>query len=319
MVFAVGLDFATKQLDEVPVDRIGATIAAGRFCWVHLTASEFGRITAIGQQLEIAFPDWVTDAADLIHMPFFDTENFLTFVLSDVRLCDVGLEVFHSRVVVGRNFILTLSQHDSEIIKAVRSTYAKNFRQVALSPGFLLFEFADHVAHQYTQAIRHIADRTEDIERELFSEVGDALFGRVSDLIRSILEFYKSIVSTREAFHDLGTRRSPFIPETTQPYLEKKAALLDRLSADVTSEREILSETLNLYMGIVTHRTNRLVTRLTVISMLFLPLSFLVGLWGMNFKFMPELEWKYSYLGFWILVIVMAGSLLTYVKRKGWW
>jgi magnesium transporter len=318
MVFAVGLDFETKQLVDVSIDRVAASKDANYFWWVHLGEGEYELIPTLSQQLEVEFPDWLSHESELVHTPFFDSEQFLAFVISDVKLDRDGLEVHHSRVIVGSNFILTISHHESEIIRGVQSTYAKNFRQVALSPGFMLFEFADHLSHQYTQVLRHVADRTEEIELELFSEVGDIIFAQVADLIRSILEFYKLIVSTREVFHDLGTRRSPFIPDTTQPYLEKKAALLDRLSSDVTAEREVLSETLNLYMGIVTHRTNKLVTRLTVISMLFLPLSFLVGVWGMNFKFMPELEMKYAYLGFWALVIVIATSMVTYMKCKRW-
>jgi magnesium transporter len=318
MIFAVGLDFETKQLQEVSIDRVGDTRDSGQFCWVHLREGELDQISTAGEQWGIEFPDWLIDEQELIHTPFFDSEEFLAFVISDVRLNRDGLEVHHSRIVVGRRFILTLSHHESEIISGVQTTFSKNFRQVALSPGFMLFEFADHLSHQYTQVLRSIADRTEEIELELFGEVGDAIFAQVADLLRSILEFYKLIVSTREVFHDLSTRRSPFIPETTQPYLEKKAALLERLSADVTSEREVLSETLNLYMGIVTHRTNKLVTKLTVISMLFLPLSFLVGVWGMNFKFMPELEMRYAYVGFWLLVMIIAGSMVAYMRRNNW-
>ena len=318
MVFAVGLDFETKKLTEISVERVATTIAAGSFCWIHLDQAELGNIDTVADQIGVELPDWIADESELIHIPFFDSEDFLAFVLPDAKLDKDGLDVHHSRVIVGNNFILTLSHYESEIISGVQSTFGKNFRQVALSPGFMLFEFADHLSHQYTQVLRSIADRTEQIELELFGEVGDVIFAQVADLIRSILEFYKLIVSTREMLHDLATRRSPFIPETTQPYLEKKAGLLDRLSADVTSEREVLSETLNLYLGIVTHRTNKLVARLTVISMLFLPMSFLVGVWGMNFKFMPELEWEYSYFGFWMLIITIMTSMLLYMKRKDW-
>ena len=156
------------------------------------------------------------------------------------------------------------------------------------------------------------------IEAELFSDdADDHIFATVAGLMRAILEFYKLIVASREVFHDLSVRLSPYIPDTTQPYLEKKAALLDRLSIDVTTEREILSESLQLYMGIVTHRTNAVLTRLTILSTFFLPLSFLVGLYGMNLK-MPETHWEYGYLWFWFLAATTVFGGGFYMKRRGW-
>lgn len=136
--------------------------------------------------------------------------------------------------------------------------------------------------------------------------------------MRAILEFSKTVIRAREIFHDLASRLSPFIPETAQPFLEKKARLLDRMSADITTEREVLSESLNLYMGIVTHRTNHYVTRLTVISALFLPLSFLVGVYGMSFRYMPELKLPYGYAGFRELVLIIVTGMSFFMKRRGW-
>jgi magnesium transporter len=122
--------------------------------------------------------------------------------------------------------------------------------------------------------------------------------------------------------HELATRKSPFISQTTQPFLEKKGVLLERLSADVTTEREVLSESLNLYMGIVSYRTNQVVTKLTMVSMIFLPLSFLVGLYGMNFgsseSSMPELRWQYGYGFFWFVVGLVVFTLLYWMRRNKW-
>jgi magnesium transporter len=90
----------------------------------------------------------------------------------------------------------------------------------------------------------------------------------------------------------------------------------------VTTEREVLSESLNLYMGIVSYRTDQVVTKLTMVSMFFLPLSFLVGIYGMNFgspdSSMPELKWKYGYLFFWCIAFSVVGGLLYWMRRNKW-
>lgn len=84
------------------------------------------------------------------------------------------------------------------------------------------------------------------------------------------------------------------------------------------TEREILAGALNLYLSMVSHRTNRIVNRLTLLSAIFLPLTFLCGVYGMNFRILPEIEWQYGYLFFWVLVAVITGSLLLALKIKRW-
>jgi len=250
---------------------------------------------------------------------FTDLGDCIQFPLLDVQLSAADCETVPVTVYFGRNFLLTVHRSRSAMLDGTRETYRRSFEQVAQSPGFLLFELADHLSQSFTRTIQNLASRTERIEIELFlEETDDSIFTRVSGLMRSILVLYKVIVTARETLHDLATRRSPFIPESTQPFLDKEAALLDRLSLDVTTEREVLSEALNLYMGIVSYRTNAVVTRLTVLSTVFLPLSFLVGVYGMNFEEMPELRWKYGYAAFWTLVGAIVGSLTIYMKRRGW-
>jgi magnesium transporter len=144
----------------------------------------------------------------------------------------------------------------------------------------------------------------------------------VADLTRDLLAFRKISQAAREVLHELSTRRTEFVAESSQPFLDKLAGTLERLGADLDTQREILSETLNLYMGIVSHRTNKVVSRLTVISIIFLPLTFLCGVYGMNFNdemMMWELNWRWGYTAFWVAALGIATTLLIYMKKKGWW
>jgi magnesium transporter len=101
-------------------------------------------------------------------------------------------------------------------------------------------------------------------------------------------------------------------------YLANMVGTLQRLGDDLTTEREILAELLALYLGIVSHRTNRLVNRLTVISVIFLPLTFLCGVYGMNFDNMPELHWSYGMVYFWAMAIVISAGLVAFMKWRRW-
>jgi len=91
---------------------------------------------------------------------------------------------------------------------------------------------------------------------------------------------------------------------------------VERVLQDLLVDRDILSESLNLYMSMVGHRTNKVMNRLTVVSVVFLPLTFLCGVYGMNFEVLPELKWQYGYFVFWLVVAAIVISLLAFMRTK---
>lgn len=315
MTSAIAFNFENRVDREIEFKDVPDAFNNGDFCWINLTADDVAKKNEFLELFGVTDEETQTPGT----IRFVAQKDCIQFTLIDTRL-ENGLFVKSPvSIYFGQNFMLSAHRKPAEFIAETLQSCRENFRNIALSPGFLLFELADHLTQNYTSLVQSLATKTQEIESELFNEDNDdRIFTVVASLIRSILEFYKVIVSSREVLHDLATRLSPFIPETTQPYLEKKAALLDRLSVDVTTEREILSESLHLYMGIVTHRTNALLTRLTVVGTLFLPLTFIAGVYGMNFDVMPELKWKYGYLTFWIVAGSTAIGLTAYMQRKKW-
>lgn len=317
---AISFDFATKEDRDLDLDAARAAHDPDKFLWVNISGPDVARAPEFREFFEINNP--LLDSEEEIATPrFTDLGNCIYFSLQDIVFENNQAVIVPVHVYFGKTFMLTIHRRGGQarFIEGAYDGCRRNFRQVAKSPGFLLFELADHMTQAYTRTVQSVAGLTGDIEGELYqADADDSVFTRVAELMRSILIFYKIIVASREVVHDLANRLSPFIPETTQPFLDKKAALLDRLSVDVTTEREILSESLNLYMGIVTHRTNHVVNRLTILSTFFLPLGFLVGVYGMNFRVMPELQWQYGYTTFWMVVTGIVGGLLFYMKRQDW-
>jgi magnesium transporter len=119
----------------------------------------------------------------------------------------------------------------------------------------------------------------------------------------------------RTVLTDLSSRRSLFISEATQPFLANMVGTLEHVLQDLLVDRDILSESLNLYMSVVSHRTNAVMKRLTVVSVVFLPLTFLCGVYGMNFDHLPELHWRWGYAGFWGVAATIVVGLL-FVSRR---
>jgi magnesium transporter len=129
------------------------------------------------------------------------------------------------------------------------------------------------------------------------------------------LHFRKVVLPARAVLTDLSTRKSLFISEATQPFLANMVGTLERVLQDLLVDRDILSNSLNLYMSMVGHRTNQVMKKLTVVSVVFLPLTFLCGVYGMNFRKLPELDWQWGYPAFWGAVAVIV-SVVVYVSRR---
>src|SRR5262249_11747474 len=159
-------------------------------------------------------------------------------------------------------------------------------------------------------------ERVEQLQNELRKEkVDDAVFGKISELGADLLHFRKILLPARAVLTDLSIRKSIFISEATQPFLANMFGTVEHVLQDLLVDRDILSESVNLYMSVVSHRTNEVMKRLTVVSVVFLPLTFLCGVYGMNFDVLPELRWHYGYGFFWSVVFGILVVLLWLMKR----
>ncbi len=313
---AVSFDFVAKRIDVLDLAQVQDTIAAGGYCWV-----DFADLGAAGEFL---------DAID-IERPTIDRvlrnehigevhlgRNCIhcTLVETACRDGELALDILH--IVLGKGFIATVHAQPSALIVRMTETYEDDFYSTAESGGYLLFEIADHLIGGYRATLTALSTQVEDIQKMILGDIGDEILTDVSELTRALLDYRNAVVAARETIHELATRRSVFVKPSTQPFLDRQTTPLARLASDAATERAVLSETLNLYMGIVSHRTNKVVNRLTVVSMIFLPLNFLAAVYGMNFQNMPELGWRLGYLWFWAISAGVTVALLLLLRGRRW-
>lgn len=225
----------------------------------------------------------------------------------------------HVDLIIGERFILSLHRGGVEFLELAKRHYKQFFLKFAQSLGFLIFELWDHLIEGCRKVFSNLENEVEAVQSRIFGDVDNQIFSRVAEVTHELLVVRKNVLADREVLQQLAVHRSSFVSETTQPFLNNLVQTLERLGSDLTVEREVLTETLTLYLGIVSHRTNRVVNRLALISVIFLPLTFLCGVYGTNFKTnMPEIEWTYGYLYFWILTLLIAGGLIILCRVKRW-
>lgn len=313
----VDFDFENKIEKAIALGEIEDAITAGRFIWVDLEASNLGEARALLAEMNLIADEIVQDAltaeAATRHARY---DNCIHVVVSGCQQRGQHFDLERVDIVISQSFLITIHKGPVSFLSAVRRDYKQDFHRFAKSPSFLVYELWDHLIDNYLTIQKQMEERVELLQNELRSpNVDDGVFVRLSDLGADLLHFRKILLPARAVLTDLSTRRTIFISETTQSFLHNMVGTVEHVLQDLLVDRDILSESLNLYMSLVGHRTNEVMKRLTVVSVVFLPLTFLCGVYGMNFAILPELQWHYGYLFFWLLAAIIVVTLLGLMRR----
>ena len=315
-VRCIDFDFAEKIEKTVELSDVAASMEAGRFVWIDIDFSDPAVGKEILEKLGLLHEEIIEDA--LTREPATQHARYdqhLHFVVSGCRLQGRNFDLERVDCVVGERFLVTIHKGPVVFLQALKKDYSSDFLRFAKSPSFLIYEIWDHLIDNYLAVQKRFEERVEELQQQLIHEVNDAVFERVSELGADLLHFRKVVLPARAVLTDLSTRKSLFISEATQPFLANMVGTLERVLQDLLVDRDILSNSLNLYMSLVGHRTNEVMKKLTVVSVVFLPLTFLCGVYGMNFQYLPELGWRWGYLGFWIAAFVIVGAIVVVSRR----
>jgi len=315
-LWAVEFDFAAKTHERVEAAAIADALDQGRYVWIDVGPDDLPSIASLTERLGVpdeVLEDAVSDDAGTQHARY---STCLHMVLSGCYLGDSYFELQRVDAVVGEHFLLTIHRDVVEFIEKTKQDFADDFIHHAETPSFLIYELWDHLLDRYVLVQNQFEARVERIQSRLIGEVDETLFAEIADVGADLVHFRKVLLPARAVLSDLATRKTRFVSEATQPFLANMTGTVERVLQDLLADREILSDSLNLHVSAVSHRTNEVMKRLTGVSVIFLPLTFLVGVYGMNFDVQPELHWRLGYAFFWIVTIVTASVLLFLLWRK---
>jgi magnesium transporter len=316
-VLVAALDFTNKTERQCSFAEAPAAMDAGHFVWIDLDATNPAEARELLLSLKLVGEETIDDI--LKHEPSTQLaryDDYVHLVVSGCRQRGGQFDLERVDVIVAERFLATVHRGPVVFLNSVRRDYRSDFVRFARSPSFLVYEVWDHLLDNYLSIQKVMEERVERLQEELASgQVDASVFARISELGSDLLHFRKVLLPSRAVLTDLSTRRSLFISEATQPFLGNMVGTLEHVLQDLLVDRDILSESLNLYMSVVSHRTNEVMKRLTVVSVIFLPLTFLCGVYGMNFEILPELGWTFGYAYFWALVVIIVATLLGLMRR----
>jgi magnesium transporter len=313
----VELDFKTKQHRKLSINEVRSSMEAGKFVWIDVDIAHSEAARQLLTKLNLCEPEIVEDAMSrepATQIARYD--DYIHLVLSGCRLVGHKFDLERVDAMMGEHYLLTLHKGAPVFLEAVRKSYVTDFVRFAQSPSFLLYELWDHLIENYLTVHKKFEERVEQVQQQLIGDVQDQIFSEASELGSDLLHLRKVVLPARAVLTDLSTRKSPFVSEATQPYLGNMVGTVERVLQDVLVDRDILSNSLNNYMSLVAHKTNQVMSKLTVVSIIFLPLTFLCGVYGMNFEVIPELKWTHGYGFFWGAAGLIVLGLLLLMRRN---
>ncbi|WP_207692401.1 magnesium/cobalt transporter CorA [Desulfonema limicola] len=222
-------------------------------------------------------------------------------------------------IIMGENFVISFQESSDEIFNQVRKRLEnKTGRIRKMKSDYLAYALMDTVIDHYFSVIESLENQVETIEDTLIKDPSVQALENIYYLKQEVLFMRKAVKPVRDMIYKLERMESGFINDTTRIFIRDLYDHSIQTTDSLETLREITSSLLDLYHTSVSSRMNEVMKVLTIISTIFIPLSFIAGVYGMNFKYMPELEFKWGYLIVWILIVSTSLSMLTFFRKRKW-
>ncbi len=249
-------------------------------------------------------------------------DDALFFIIKMLRYDDsndLGVINEQLSIVLKSNLIITFQEKPGDVFEPVRERIRKGRGRIRSSgPDYLAYVLLDTVIDNYIYIMERTGEHIEDIEDELVSEAKNNTVARIYHFKQRINFFRKMMRPAGEFVTQLSKLETHLIQESTYPFLKDLQDNSKQALERIETDREMLSDQLNIYNTLMNNHLSEIMKVLTIFSAVFIPLTFLAGIYGTNFDYLPELHYKYSYLIFWIVIVFMVVGMLLFFKKKRW-
>jgi len=251
-----------------------------------------------------------------------DLEDYLFIVFKMLDFDEKAGEINSEQIslILGPNYLVSFQEIQTGLFDPIRERIrAGKGRIRKAGPDYLAYTLLDSVVDNYFVLLERLGEKLEFLEEELVRAPNPDTLQTIHKLKTYMIFMRKSVWPLREVINRLIDGESPLIKIPTMPYLRDIYDHTIHVIDTMETSRDIISGMLDIYLSSISYRLNEIMKVLTIIATLFIPLTFLAGWYGMNFKSMPEFEWRYGYAWVISIAITMTIAMLVYFKRKRWW
>ncbi len=222
-------------------------------------------------------------------------------------------------LILGRHFVISFQETEGDVFDSIRARIRNGKGRIRrMGADYLAYALIDAIVDHYFVVLERLEDRIEALHEELVANPAPTTLQEIQHLKREMIFLRKSIWPLREVISGLQRGESTLFQETTRIYLRDVYDHAIQVIDTIETFRDMISGMLDIYLSSLSHKMNEIMKVLTIIATIFIPLTFIAGIYGMNFEYMPELRWRWGYFAVVALMFVIAGLMLVYFRRKKW-
>jgi magnesium transporter len=291
--------------------------------WINIDGlNDISLIEKIGSNFNI-HPLVLEDILNTHQRPKLDDYDSYAYLVLRMVSCSKNQTEIDSEqisIILGKNYIISFQEKEGDIFDPIRERIRNGKGRIRKGGAdYLVYALMDAVVDSFFATLEALGETIEDLEDVLISDPRPENLQQIHELRRLMITLRKSIWPLREVINNMLRGDLDLIQQETEIFLRDVYDHTIQIIETIESYRDIISGMLDTYLSSVSNRMNEVMKVLTIIATIFIPLTFLAGVYGMNFHHMPELDWTWIYpYGFWILMAIVAGIMIIYFKRKKW-
>jgi magnesium transporter len=315
--------------DEAQIQEVDAKSAEECFpykdkptvTWIKIDGlHEIDVIEKIGRHFEL-HPLVLEDILNTGQRPKIEEfEDYIVIIIKMFILEPEGMvDAEQISIVLGPNFVLSFQEKEGDVFNNILERLKKGKGRIRkMKSDYLAYALVDTVVDQYFVILEGLGEKIESIEENLLNDPGPETLHSIHELKRVMIQLRRSVWPLREVVNKFERSESQLINDSTKPFLRDVYDHTIQTIDTIETYRDMLSGMLDLYLSSISNRMNEVMKVLTIIATIFIPLTFITGIYGMNFQYMPELGMRWGYPMVLIIMALIGVTMLVYFRRKRW-
>jgi magnesium transporter len=315
---------ASASVEEVRTidEALSGVASPGGVTWINVDGlGDTTVLSRLGQHFGL-HPLALEDVLNVPQRPKVERyDKHLFIVMRTMRIADGEIVEEQVSLFVGPGWLITIQERsDGDCFGAVRDAIRQGRGRVRESSAdYAAYLLLDAVVDAYFPVIEQIGERMQHLEEAALDNPSNVVLAQMQRLRHQLLALRRAIWPTREEVTILLREETDLVTPETRVFLRDVYDHTVQSLEIVESLRETAVSVMEVHLSVQNQRLNEVMKVLTVIATIFIPLTFIASIYGMNFKHMPELEWRWGYAWALGLMVLTAGGMVAYFKRKGWW
>lgn len=261
----------------------------------------------------------ILNTNQMVKMDNYNDCLFIVLKTLDFNGGESNIIAEHVSIAVRDHCVFSFQENGGDLFSRVREKIESGKDNIrSLNAGYLCYELVDAIVDDYFKTIEELEDVVDTIEEELITKPDKSTLSRIYFIKRKLMYLRKSVYPLREVIGNLLSSPTKLVDSETKIYFHDVFDHLIQIVDSIETYQDILSNMLDTYLSSIGNRTNDTMKILTIFSTIFIPLTYLAGIYGMNFKNIPELSLDCGYALFWVVSIAIAGFMLLFFHHKKW-